>query len=94
MTHDPLCYIEYNPLVKECRTCDLIARVREDERSMKGAVVIARAAAQDGYAAAVSDAAEALRHMPWHRPWGSDDPYQYLILSDAVAEIEALGGER
>lgn len=30
--HDPLCFIEPNPLARECRTCDLIAKVRADER--------------------------------------------------------------
>lgn len=30
MTHDPLCLIEFNPLARECRTCELIAKVRED----------------------------------------------------------------
>lgn len=30
MTHDPLCPIEPNPLARECRTCDLIAKVRAD----------------------------------------------------------------
>lgn len=30
MTHDPLCYLDLNPLVTECRVCDLIAKVRED----------------------------------------------------------------
>ena len=33
MTHDPLCDLDPNPLVNECRVCALIARVREDERS-------------------------------------------------------------
>lgn len=33
MTHDPLCPIEQNPLAHECRTCDLIAKVREHERN-------------------------------------------------------------
>lgn len=32
MTHDPLCPIEPNPLARECRTCELIAQVRDDER--------------------------------------------------------------
>ncbi len=32
MTHDPLCYLDPNPLVTECRVCALIAKVREDER--------------------------------------------------------------
>lgn len=30
MIHDPLCPIEPNPLARECRTCDLIAKVRAD----------------------------------------------------------------
>jgi len=30
MTHDPLCFVEDNPLVDECRICDLIAKVRGD----------------------------------------------------------------
>ena len=33
MAHDPLCPIEPNPLARECRTCDLIAKVRADERN-------------------------------------------------------------
>lgn len=33
MDHDPLCPIEPNPLARECRTCDLIAKVRADERA-------------------------------------------------------------
>ena len=32
MNHDILCPIEDNPLARECRTCDLIAKVRADER--------------------------------------------------------------
>jgi hypothetical protein len=31
MIHDNLCPIEPNPLATECRTCDLIAKVRADE---------------------------------------------------------------
>jgi hypothetical protein len=30
MTHDPLCFIEHNPLMRQCSICDLIAKVRED----------------------------------------------------------------
>lgn len=33
MTHDPLCPIEPNPLTSECRTCDLIAKVRANEKA-------------------------------------------------------------
>lgn len=33
MIHDNLCPIEPNPLATECRTCDLIAKVRENERT-------------------------------------------------------------
>lgn len=32
MTHDPMCPIEPNPLAQECRTCELIAKVRADEQ--------------------------------------------------------------
>ena len=35
-THDPLCPIEPNPLATECRTCDLIAEIRADERVKAG----------------------------------------------------------
>lgn len=31
MTHDPLCPVEPNPLARECRTCELIAKVRGDD---------------------------------------------------------------
>ena len=34
MTHDPLCPLEPNPLARECRTCDLITKVRADTLSM------------------------------------------------------------
>jgi hypothetical protein len=27
MIHDPLCPVERNPLARECRTCELIAKV-------------------------------------------------------------------
>lgn len=38
MTHDPLCPIEPNPLARECRTCDLIAKVRADEQGKRHSV--------------------------------------------------------
>lgn len=43
MTHDPLCPIEPNPLARECRTCDLIAEVRDAERwaTVESAVFVA-----------------------------------------------------
>ena len=43
MTHDPLCPIEPNPLAKECRTCDLIAKVREDTLNQARALITALA---------------------------------------------------
>lgn len=32
MTHDPLCFVEFNPLMRECSICGVIAKVREDEQ--------------------------------------------------------------
>lgn len=76
--HDPFCptkvtrYSEdqvspgpvtYITGVNSCQ-CSLIARVRADERSVEGAVVLTRAAYQDGVQAA-RDALVAAGHTPW-----------------------------
>lgn len=117
-SHDPLCPC---PPIPEHRLiqvraagikfddccCDLIARVREDERSWDGAIRIARAAAQEGYAAALRDAVEAVKACDDLQPsWWKSMFFggrrarawcQYgwdWHKRDAVAAIEALGGER
>lgn len=65
MSHDPLCTIEYNPLLNECRTCELIDRVREDEHAI--ALADAKARESNGItwaqsrAAALRDAVEAVK---------------------------------
>ena len=120
MNHDPLC--SWNPKNDATELdfcdCDLIARVREDERSnywecercglqMHRSHMIDNGPDYKGdpkyvcpecdntiRAAALRDAAEAVKALPWHRPWGDDDPWKYLRRDDAVAAIEGLGGER
>jgi hypothetical protein len=69
MTHDALCYRSHDqPLGRDpfCQ-CDALRaceqRVRDEERGWEGAVVIARAGYEDGYAAALDAAREAVASM-------------------------------
>ena len=90
MTHDPLCPLfdkARYPFSAKC-DCDLIARVREEERSYAkqtaAAVMAYGEGKRDGYAAALRDAVEAVKALRDYKAWG--------ILAKAVATIEALGG--
>ena len=89
MSHDPLCPHAVHP--DDGCYCRLIARVRADVLANEPSCVCKFGR---GYAAALRDAVEAVKALPWHRPWGDDDTWKYLRRDDAVAAIEALDGER
>ena len=100
MTHDPMCFIDFNPLMRECRICDLIARVREDEAkriySDEAMEAVIRLAASKAYDAALQDALAAVSH---HDQCHAVQYAEYgepcdCWREDAVAQIEAIGGER
>ena len=89
MTHDPLCWSIDAGRVASCACCDLIARVREDERTYakqtSTAIMAYDEGRRDGYADALRDAAEAVADA---------------VVCDsgchglAIDAIEALGGEQ
>lgn len=89
MTHDPLCPLVGVEFVSGelCDSCDLIARVREDEAVKRRADLIW----QDGYDIALQDAVEAVKKM---RDGTVRRSVARSVLNQAVAAIEALGGER
>ena len=94
MTHDPMCPMIWDPTPFDCGLCDLIARVREDERGYakqtSTAIMAYDEGRRDGYAAAMRDAVEAVKAA-----LTDDDGYvRQSELDDAVAAIEALGGQR
>lgn len=31
---------------------------------------------------------KAVKALPWHRPWGSDDSYEYLVGEEVLAAID------
>lgn len=80
MNHDPLCPEMWLRDGQPCKFCDVIARVREDERN--GPLNLRSYDA--GYAAALQDAVEAVRLSP------SAD-IELVERSQVIAEIEALG---
>jgi len=41
---------------------------------------------RDALAAAVA----AVEALLWHKPWGSDDAYEYLVRSEAINAIKAV----
>lgn len=91
MTHDPLCnahgeeHADHGLLVYEC-ACDLIARVREDERGKSKDVAGYVSWANHGYADALRDAAAAI---------SADSEFDDVRDQwHAIEIIEALGGER
>lgn len=55
-------YVTYAGHLAALRACE--ARVRDEERSWEGAVVVARAGYQDGYLAALQDARDAVEDQP------------------------------
>ena len=109
MTHDPLCpapvckdkCFACDWCLQGCK-CAEYARVREDERAK--AVWQRDRLWGDGYAAALRDAVEAVNGLPflqYDRPAGvvtdagiASFTGQYVNRDDALAAIEALGGER
>ena len=132
MTHDPMCPVlkptqserrNAAPMLDLLCACDLIARVREDERDLffsqrdrlasevdKAKIAGWHAGRKEGYAAALRDAAEAVKaaldaglatstdKALYFFEADKDDPtlgYDVTFHKDSlVAAIEALGGER
>ena len=88
MTHDPLCQMP-----ARCQ-CDLIARVREDERGKWSPMI--RDSFIDGYAAALRDAVEAVKSLAHEVGpcFHNTSVGCTCVRGEAVAAIEALGGER
>ena len=90
----------------DCLFCPLIARVREDERGIVEMLASLKRMAEgperdhkvwvEAYAAALRDAVEAVLSMTpaayLHIPKVGEQTL--ILLGDAVAAIEALGGER
>ena len=95
--HDPLCPVAPGQMLVGVRICecDLIARVREDERGYakqtSTAIMAYDEGRRDGYAAALRDAVEAVKGCPCPQGYAT---HKCSCWSDAVAAIEALGGER
>lgn len=114
MNHDPLCPFFYDHTGRElvrqtgnrCVYCDLISCVREDERqktfdadwSEMGQLAAVRLFRGQAYAAALRDAAEAVKAYADERlvltkhPNASEDITAALRV--AAKRIEALGGEQ
>lgn len=92
MTHDPMC--SFQVPTSYCKECELIARVREDEQthiySSEAMEEVIRLAASKAYDAALRDAVEAVKALD---TW-SDGSSVFAWQNEAVAAIEALGGER
>ena len=94
--HDPMCPVP--DLIKQGKTvaaasckCEEYARVREDERASATLAALTQDAAVKAYAAAVSDAVEAVSRTCGHTKYEGCPPCPH---DDAVAAIEALGGEQ
>ena len=87
--HDPMCPSNEPANLPLCR-CDLIARVRDDERDkhIKG---VWDNGYTHGYAACKSDAVEAVKGVTAYAYLGT--PLSVVQRDEAVAAIEALGGE-
>lgn len=61
-----------------------------EERLLKVPPHVVKRIKAEAYAEAVA----AVKALPWHRPWGSSDPWKYLHRDDALAAIEGLGVQR
>lgn len=85
MSHDPLCPSPLAPPTS-CE-CDLIAKVREDERDGR----IATTAYREGYAAAMRDGIAAIEEK--QRLW-KEDTLTRLGLGIAKAALQKLGKEQ
>lgn len=120
MSHDPLCgqYCDGQP--PKCRggdctlcdevdcSCDLIAKVREDEQALAQKRVNLTIAAWSeqieptkiaARRVALRDAVEAVKSLLTYREYswgidGADDSGDYILLGQAVSAVEALVGER
>ena len=88
MTHDPLCPKATDELREYCE-CDLIARVREDERG-KTLDDAWKWWGPGSYKQALLDALEAVKALPLRQ----SGLVMCVHQQSAVAAIEALGGER
>lgn len=98
MNHDPLCTtVLHTEMSDAFCNCDVIARVREDE--VRNDVLAAAHYGQDGYNCALRDAVEAVKAY-YNDGLGhdfqtcTDRDHSCYLFADAVAAIEALGGER
>lgn len=91
MTHDPLCTTVLNTEMNEvfCN-CDWIARVREDERA--SILTLSDRVKDSQYAAGLRDAVEAVRARKGQ--YNEQRPNTHAAFREAMAAIEALGGER
>lgn len=70
------------------RACE--QRVRDEERGWEGAVVIARAGYEDGYAAALDAAREALDALPTEQTVKEGVSEFWVEINHAIAAIDAL----
>ena len=106
LPQDPVCldlYGPHDPRFRSCAGCNAYRRVREDERERLGDP-FARAGyntgRRNGYAAALRDAVEAVKALgnePQPAHDGSPKTWSQGFSNartQAVAAIEALGGER
>jgi hypothetical protein len=95
--HLPECHLWLEPMLSEqdwcicarLRACE--ERVRAEERSWEGAVVVARAGYQDGYDAALRDAREAVKKLA-KDTWCDSAPC--WGAERFLAAIDALRGEQ
>lgn len=105
MTHDPMCpqatTMNGPWFAGGCGLCRLIAQVREDCTRKHGSSLLDTYA--KGYATALRDAVEAVKALPTSNytysgnpPFGDGPPQigARMVKANAVAAIEALGGER
>lgn len=95
MTHDPMC--SFQVPTSYCKECDLIAKVREDERASATVAALTQDTAVKAYAAAVRDAVEAVKAYADERlvltkhPNRSEDITAALRV--AADRVKSLGDE-
>ena len=104
MTHDPLCPTQFPyPEPTACLACTVVARVREDCNKGWREYIENRGGWDNreyaaGYAAALRDAVDncwgAVAEIQAVELWDGTKAAWWIVKADALAAIEALGGER
>lgn len=101
MIHDPCCFVEDNPLMRQCVICEAIEKARLEERDHNGCDDAGRA---EGYSAGFQDAARdslegisaiaseyrSSLNNPDNVPLHDMDRMALLVLARATAFVEEL----